>query len=135
MKRVLYVVVVLSVAFVFACGGGGDDPKVVFDDFFKAFEGYIDDMGKVGSADDVIKVTEKYSKTFQALGPKLKALKDKFKGKTPDEMPDYIKNFGEKFQTLMPKMMGLAPVLQKYMTDPKVMEAQKKFQEAMKNIM
>jgi hypothetical protein len=46
-------------------------------------------------------------------------------------MPEELKEFEEKIKELGPKMEALGAKMMKFATDPKVMDAMKKFQEAM----
>ena len=67
MKKYLLVMAVFSLIFTFACGGGGNDPKAVMSDYLDAFEGYINGLTNVNSADDLVKVTEEVNAKFEKL--------------------------------------------------------------------
>jgi len=135
MKRVLSVLVVVGLVFIYACGGGGDDPKSVMKDFLDTFEGYIDGMAKVESADDLVAVTESAIAKFEKLAPRMKAVTEKYpelkKMRPGGRMPEQFKEFEDRMKELGTKMFSSMGKLMKFMNDPKVKEAQRKLQKAM----
>jgi hypothetical protein len=135
MKRILSVLAIVGLAILYACGGGGDDPKAVLGEFLDAMDGYMDGMAKAESADDVVKAIEKSIGKMKALAPKMKALAEKYpelKMKPGNKLPPEFKEFEERMTEMGTKMMGAMGKAMKYMKDPKVVEALKKFEEVIK---
>jgi len=136
MKKLFSLLVVGLFLLAYACGGGGDDPKSVINDYFEVMEGFINGLEKAGSADDVAAAMEKFTAKMKELKPRMMALEEKYpelkKMSTEGKMPEEFKEFEGRMKELMPKMMGLFGKIAQYATDPKVVAAQKKFEEIMK---
>lgn len=135
MKKLFSLLVVGLFLLAYACGGGGDDPKSVANATADAFEALVNDVDGANSADDVVAAINKFADKMKELKPKIKALQEKYPelknmGKG-DEVPAEFKEANERMTKLGPKLIGLFGKLQKYDADPKVVEAQKKLQEAM----
>jgi hypothetical protein len=137
MKRILSVIAIVGLAMIFACGGG-NDPKVVMNDFMDIMDGYVDAMAKAGSADDMVSAVEKSAAKMKALIPKMKAVSEKYPAlknlKPGAKLPEEFKEFEERMTQMGTKMMGAMGNAMKYMKDPKVMAAMKKFEEAMSDL-
>ena len=134
MKKLILLTVVGMLFFVYACGGGGDDPKSVMKDYFAVMEDFVGAAEKAGNADDVVAAINKFSDSMKQVIPRLKALGEKYpelKNMGQGNLPPEFKEFETKLQELMPRFMGAFGKLAQYASDPKVMEAQKKMQEAM----
>jgi len=115
-----------------ACGGG-DTPKSVMNDYFDLMDNYLNGMEKADSADDIVDVLETFSKKMETLAPRMKAIMEKYpelKGMKGGKLPEEYKDLNDRMQKMMPRMVGIFGKMMKYGNDPKVKEAQKKFQEA-----
>lgn len=136
MKQLLFAVTVIGLIMFYACGSS-NDPKAVMNEYFNTMDTYVTDLGKAASADDVVKAVEKTVASLKVVMPKLKELAKKYpelKNMQPGaKMPEALKEFEQKANELMPKMMGVMGVMMKYGQDPKVMAAMQKFQEVMKD--
>jgi hypothetical protein len=139
MRKLLTVFAFLGLlVYINSCGGGGDNPKAVMNDYFNVMDGFIAGMEKAETADDVVAAINKLSDGMKDLAPRMKALQENYpelknmgnQGKLPEE----FKEFEEKIKEMGPKMMGLTAKMMKFASDPKVMEAQKKMTEAMTSV-
>jgi uncharacterized coiled-coil DUF342 family protein len=135
MKKLFSLLVVGLFLLAYACGGGGgDDPKSVMNAAADAFEALVNDLDGADSADEVVTAINKFADKMKELKPKIKAMEEKYpelKNMGKGEMPEEYKDIENRMKELMPKLIGLFGKLQKYAADPKVIEAQKKLQEAM----
>jgi hypothetical protein len=136
MKKIFLLLVVGLFLLAYACGGGGgDDPKSVMNESIDVMEGLISDFDGADSADDVVTAIDKFADKMKKLKPKMMALQEKYPELknigTGGELPEEFKEIGERANALMPKIIGVYGKLQKYAADPKVMEAQKRMQEAL----
>lgn len=135
MKKLFSLLVVGLFLLAYACGGGGDDPKSVMNDYFDVMEGFINGLDKADSADAVVAAMENFAAKMKELKPKMIALEEKYpelKKMKQGQMPEEFKEFEDRFKEMMPKMMGIFGKIAQYANDPKVQEAQKKLEEAMK---
>jgi len=134
MKKLFSVLAIGLLLMAYACGGG-DDPKSVMNDMLGVMDDFISDMGNADNADDVIAAMEKNVAAMKKLAPRVKAMQEKYpelkKMGPGTKMPEEFKEFEKKFEELGPKMLGIMGKMMKYAKDPKVMEASKKWQEAM----
>ena len=137
MKKLFSLLVVGLFLLVYACGGGGDDPKSVMKDYFGVMEGFVSGMDKAGNANDVVAVMEKFIVKMKDLKPRMKAVEEKYpelkKMGMDGKLPEAFKEFEGRFKELMPKMMGVFAKVAQYANDPKVIEVQKKLEEIMKD--
>jgi phage shock protein A len=135
MKKLFSLLLVGLFLLAYACGGGGDDPKSVMNDYFDAMDEFLSDMEKAASADEVVAALNEAADTLKKLKPRMMALEEKYpelKNMGQGKLPEEFKEIEERMKKLMPKMMGLFGKIAKYAADPKVIEAQKRMQEAMK---
>jgi len=136
MKRILSVLVVFGLVMAFACGGGGDDVKSVMEDFLSTFGSFVDKMEKAESADAVASAMEDVADAFKSLVPRMIKLKES----NPDfdfksgKLGEDFKELEARLKAMNEKMDGMRSKFMKYMSDPKVMAALKKFMEAMKGM-
>lgn len=135
MKKLLSVLTFTLMLFALACGGG-DDPESVASDSLSIMEGFISEMEKAGSADDVVKAIDHFSQKMQDIAPRIKKVKEThpdFKLK-PGEMGKGYEKIEEKLKELTPKFIGVMGKIMQYANDPKVKDAQKKMMEAMQEM-
>jgi hypothetical protein len=135
MKKLFSLLVVGLFLLAYACGGGGDDPKSVMNDYFDVMEGFINGLDKADNADAVVAAMEKFAAKMKELKPRMMALEEKYpelKKMKQGQMPEEFKEFEDRFKELMPKMMGIFGKIAQYANDPKVLEAQKKLEEVMR---
>ena len=134
MKRLFSVLTIISLFLILSACGGVDTPKSVMNDYFNVLEDYLNGMEKADSADDIVGVIETFSNKMKALSPRMKTIMEKhpeLKGMKGGKLPEEYKELNDRMQKMMPRMMGIFGKMMKYGNDPKVKEAQKKFQEAM----
>jgi hypothetical protein len=112
-----------------------NDPKAVLGDFLGAYESYCTNMGKAGSADDVVATLNKATGQMKEMIPRMKELTIKFpeiknlqKGA---RLPEVFKELDQRIAELGRKQIMAIGHAGIYLKDPKVMEAQKKFVEVM----
>jgi hypothetical protein len=136
MKKIALFALMFAVMLLVSCKKS-NSPEAVFNDYFAAMDAYLGGMEKAGSADDVVKVIDKFSTDMQAIAPRLKALGEKYpelKGMKGDKLPPELKQFEKKFEEMAPKMMGVIGKMMQYMNDPKVTEANQRLQKAMQDL-
>lgn len=136
MKKLFSLLVVGLFLLAYACGGGGgDDPKSVMNEIADTMEALVNDLDGSDSADDVVAAINKFADKMKELKVKVKALEEKYpelKNMGKDgEIPAEFKEYYDRMKELTPKLMGLFTKLQEFASDPKVMEAHKRLQEAM----
>jgi len=134
MKRLFSILTIISLFLILSACGGGDTPESVMNDYLDLMDNYMNDMEKADSADDIVDVLEAFSKKMETLAPRMKAIMEKhpeLKGMKGGKLPEEYKDINDRMQKIMPRMMGVFGKMMKYGNDPKVKEAQKKFQEAM----
>lgn len=133
MKKLFSLLVVGLFLLAYACGGG-DDPKSVMNESIDAMEDLISDLEGADNADEVVAAMDKFVDTMKKLKPRVMALQEKYpelKNMGQGKLPEEFKEIEERMKELMPKMMGVFGKLAQYANDPKVIEAQKRMQEAM----
>jgi len=137
MKRLFSILTIISLFLILSACGGGDTPESVMNDYFDLMDNYLDGMEKADSADHIVDVLEAFSKKMETLAPRMKAIMEKhpeLKGMKGGKLPEEYKDLNDRMQKIMPRMMGVFGKMVKYGNDPKVKEAQKKFQEAMSSL-
>jgi hypothetical protein len=136
MKRALILlavaVLVLSVA---VCKGGGGkyaDVQKVLDKYIGANETFATALDGAKSADEVVAALNALTETTKAVAPELKAFETKYPElKTPDNPPAELKPLMDRMMAAAGKMVGAMAKIAPFAADPKVQEAQTKFQDAM----
>jgi uncharacterized protein YoxC len=100
--------------------------------FVAANETFVADLEKVATADDVVAAMTKITATLKDLAPKMKAIGEKYpEFKTQDNPPEEFKPVMGRLEAVMGKMMAAMGKAAPFMQDPKVLEAQKAYQEVM----
>ncbi|MCP5106835.1 MAG: hypothetical protein GY950_25855 [bacterium] len=137
MKKIIFIAVLGLVLYgLTACGGGKyAEPKDVLEKYVTAMEDVINAFDKAGDADAVAAALNKYSDYMKDLGPKLKEMSEKYPElSNKDNPPEELLPLVERLNAAMGKFEGAMAKVGQYATDPKVMEAQKKFMEAMSSM-
>jgi predicted small secreted protein len=145
MKKALIVCAVIVVALsLAACKGKGAGGEVVagggkYADVEKVFGKYIDANEKFATAlegaktaDDVVAAINTMTDTTKAVAPELKAFETKYpEFKNQDNPPAELKPLMDRMMAAGGRMIAAMQKLGPLATDPKVVEAQAKFQAAM----
>ncbi len=137
MKKLLSVVAILGLFMVAACGGGGgSDVKSVMGDLLDTVDKFAADGGGASDGDAFAAAIENFSDKMKEIIPKMKALKDKYpqlmQGK---DIPPELAEFKDRIEGMQDKMKAGMGKMMNFASNPKVMEAIKKMQEAMKDMM
>lgn len=104
----------------------------VMDEFIGSNEKFIESLDKAASADDVASALDAVTEKLNKLGPQMKAIGEKFpEFKTQENPPAELKPFMDRLGAMMGKMMGALGKAAPYMEDPKVKEAQARYDAAM----
>lgn len=128
-KRIVFVV--LAVIFL-SCSGKYSDVVEVNEDFIEATNEYINALDKSDSAASVASALNEYADRMETIAPKMKKMAEQYPElKDPDNIPKALKESSEKVEEMGGKMAGSMMKSMQYMMDPKVREAQKRFQNAM----
>jgi len=135
MKRfVLFATIVLFVFGLTACKGGGKyaDVKDVMEKYVAGNEAFVTALDNVKSADDVVTALTALTKVTNELAPKMKEIDQKYPElKDLQNPPEELKPLMDRVNAVMGKMMSGMEKMMAYASDPKVQEAQTKYQEAM----
>lgn len=105
--------------------------------FIKGMEDLTGALQKAESADDVVAALEANTELLIKLEPRMRELEQKFpvlKQSTTENVPEEIKTLNKQWDQAILKTMGTLPVLAKYAYVPKVQEALKRNQEAMRQL-
>lgn len=103
----------------------------VMDAFIGSSEKLAAALEGAASADDVAAALDAATATLTELGPKMKAIGEKFpEFKTQDNPPAELKPFMDRIEALMGKMMGAMGKVAPYLQDPKVVAAQERYNAA-----
>jgi hypothetical protein len=132
---ILFVVVVLVLS-VAACKGGGGgkyaDVQKVMDKYIGANEKFATALEGAKTADEVVAALNTLTDTTKAVAPELKAFETKYpEFKNQDNPPAELKPIMDRMMAAAGKMMNAMAKIAPFASDPKVQEAQAKFQEAM----
>ena len=143
MKRfTFYVIIVLFVIGLFACGGEGgkyDDAVDLMEKQISVTETFADNMNAATSGEEVASALNSYSDGMKELIPEMKDMMEKYpemRGQGSEEVPEKLQALLERMNTeVQPKLQSAMVKLGEYSDDPAVQEAQKKFQETMMEMM
>jgi soluble cytochrome b562 len=134
-KSVVILFVAMFVLTLVVCKGGGGkygDVKSVMDKFISAQEKFAGALENAKSADDVVAALKAITETTKTLAPKMKEFETKYpEFKDQQNPPAELKPLMDRMMAVGTKMMGLMEKITQYASDPKVQEAQQKYQEAM----
>jgi len=134
MKKIFFLMVVGFLFLVYACGGGNSDPRSVIKDYINVMENFTTEAEKCNNADDVVAAINKFTEGMKRIAPRIKAMAEKhpeLKNLKDGNLPKEYKDLEKKVKELIPRLMGAFGKIAQYASDPKVIEAQKKMQEAM----
>ncbi len=133
--KAIIIVMVLLVAIV-GCGQDKYDELVSYNNqFVEITRDYIDGLNSAQNAEEVAKAMNKYSDEFSVLIPKMQKINEKYPGLlTQKDLPESVvqsqaeaTKVGMEFASSFMKTM-------KYITDPKVAEAQQKMGQMMQSL-
>jgi predicted small secreted protein len=140
LKRTLILVAVVVLALsMAACKGGGTsgegkyaDVQKVMDRYIGANEKFATALEGAKTADEVVAALNTLTETTKAVAPELKAFETKYPEiKNQDNPPAELKPLMDRMMAAAGKMMNAMQKIAPFASDPKVQEAQTKFQEAM----
>ena len=134
MKRNLFCFILISAVAVglLGCGDKYSSAVDVNNKFAAATEEYIEALGKCDSSESAASAIDTYAAKMEKIGPKIKEIAEKYpelRGST--EISKELQQSREKVAAVTAKMGPAMMNMMKYMGDPKVMEAQQRFQKAM----
>lgn len=137
MKKLLTICMLAGLIIAFQACGGGNDPKSVMGEYLTIMDGYIENMEKAESAEQVAAAMNECAERMEAIIPRMKAMMEahpELKTMRGENLPDEFSEFSERIKAMGPRMMGLMGKLMQYGNDPVVKEANRKFQEAMSSL-
>ena len=104
----------------------------VMDAFIGSSEKLAEAIGKATSADEVAAALDAATATLTEIGPKMKAIGEKFpEFKTQENPPAELKPFMDRIEALMGKMMSaMTGNAAQFLQDPKVVAAQERYNAA-----
>jgi hypothetical protein len=133
-KTVLFLCIAVLALGLTACKGGGkySDVIKVMDKYVGSMEKFAASLDGAKSADDVAAALDSLTAVTKELAPEMKALETKYpEFKDAQNPPAELKPIMDRVTAAGTKMMGAMSKVMQYAQDPKVMEAQKKYAEAM----
>ncbi len=134
-KTVLLLCIAVLALGLSACQGAGgkySDVVKVMDKYIASIEKFAASLDGAKSADDVVTALDALTATTKTLAPEMKAFETKYpEFKNQENPPAELKPIMDKVIAASTKMMGAMTKVMQYAQDPKVQEAQKRYQEAM----
>jgi hypothetical protein len=133
-KTILFLCIAVLALGLTACKGGGkySDVMKVMDKYVASIEKFAASLDGAKSADDVAAALDGLTAATKVLAPEMKAVESKYpEFKDQQNPPEALKPIMDKVTAAYTKMTGAMSKVMQYAQDPKVMEAQKKYQEAM----
>ena len=134
-KTVLFLCIAVLALGLTACKGGGgkySDVIKVMDKYVASIEKFAASLDGAKNADDVASALDSLTAVTKELAPEMKAFETKYpEFKDQQNPPEALKPIMDKVMAASTKMMGAMSKVMQYAQDPKVMEAQKKYSEAM----
>lgn len=104
----------------------------VNEEFNQASEEYITDLNGAKSADKVAKAIEEYTAKIKTIFPKMRALQEKYpEMKNAKNMPAELEKTKTRSESVAKRLGQAFMGIMKFVSDPKVQEAQKKLQAEM----
>lgn len=114
--------------------GKYSDAIIIMEEFTKIQESYLDNLGKVQSADDLVKVINAYSDSMTGIMPRIIDMTKKYPELDQSNDKD-LKRIEERIEVLGKRIEQETPaVLIKYQSDPKVQESFMKMAASMSGI-
>lgn len=136
MKRSI-LIIVLTVFFLSTTiySGSYKDATPVLKEMVESLEMFIVNMEKAEDAKGIVLALDNYSKAVLKFAPALKKMMKKYPElKDETTHPEELKPFTKKMEELTKKMMKLYGKLAKYVKDPDVKEANKRWEKAMSSL-
>jgi hypothetical protein len=134
-KTVLFLCIAVLALGLTACKGGGkySDVIKVMDKYVASMDKFAASLDGAKSADDVAAALDSLTAVTKELAPDMKALETKYPELKDQQQnpPEALKPIMDKVMAASTKMMGAMSKVMQYAQDPKVVEAQKKYSEAM----
>jgi hypothetical protein len=134
-KTALFLCIAVLALGLAACKGAGgkySDVVKVMDKYVASMEKFAGALEGAKSADDVATALDSLTTVTKTLAPEMKAFETKYpEFKNQENPPAELKPIMDKVMAASTKMMGAMSKVMQYAQDPKVQEAQKKYQEAM----
>lgn len=135
-KGITIVCVLIFAVALTSCGGGGgkySDLKPVVKQFNNTTETFINAMEKADTADKVAAALNAFAKEMKTTKVKMDKMEEKYPElKDMSDPPAELGAEATRMQELMGRMGSVMMKAMQFGDDPKVMEAQKAFEEAMK---
>jgi hypothetical protein len=129
-------VLILFLAMMLACGGGGEygDVKKTMERAAKVMETLVQEMDKAEDGKAVASALNRFADELSALQPKMKELLKKHPElQNPENLPPEVREIVEKVEAFEgEKLTGVFMKATKYSSDPDVAKAMQKIQETMK---
>jgi hypothetical protein len=133
-KTALFLCIAVLALGLAGCKGGGkySDVIKVMDKYVASIEKFAATLDGAKSADDVVAGLDALTTTTKTLAPEMKAFETKYPEFEHQENPPVeLKPIMDKVMAASTKMMGAMNKVMQYAQDPKVQEAQQRYQEAM----
>lgn len=113
--------------------GKYEDVIPIAEKMAKGLELFVTALDKADSAAAVAAALDGYTKVMKELGPVMMELQKKYPELDKDDnVPEELKPVQKNIDVLVKKLGSLFPKIYKYISDPVVAEANKRWQEAMK---
>ncbi len=126
-------VLVLLPFLLMACGKYNDAIEVNTK-FVNAMESYAQGLDGAKSADDVAQCINKFADEMEKLGPKIKAVNEKYPELQSQEMPEELKELEQRTMALQMQISGAMMKSMRYIMDSDVQAAQLRLQSVMMQI-
>jgi hypothetical protein len=134
-KFAILVVTLFSIFAIVSCSGGGGkygDAIKVMENYVDLFDGFIGNLENANNGPDVAKALDTFSAGMKDLVPKLKELDAKYPELKGKDVPAELKPIMDRLQNeIIPKFGSVMGKIAQFQNDPAVVEANKRFQEAM----
>lgn len=116
-------------------GAKYDDAVPVIKKMTRSLETFLLNLEKADNAKAIAATLDNYSKDVLEFAPDVKAMMKKYPElKDEKNHPERLKPYTKKFEDLTKKLMKIYGKLGKYMDDPAVKEASKRWQKAMSSL-
>ena len=136
MKKIVFLVILAVFIFNFSLSGAKyDDAVPIMKKMIGSLEAFISNIEKGENAKAIASALDTYSKDVLAFAPKVKEMMKQYPElKDEKNHPEELKPYTKKFEDLTKKLMKIYGKLGKYMSDPLVIEANKRWMKAMASL-